>query len=153
MKVKTVLLILTLALAPALCAQSSQPPSGAQTRAERRQQMMEMHKQEMEAMKTDIASMKASLADMNANSATIKDLNELARWRDNANLWERMIGHMEQMQKHMEMMGPDMTGSGMGGLFRGYGLTVGVREIRPSRASVKFWVYSPRLRLCVTLLT
>src|SRR5215469_15933753 len=114
MKVKSVLLILTFALALALCAQTSQAPAGSQTRAEHRQQMMEMHKQQMEAMKADIASMKASLADMNANSATIKDLNELARWRDNANLWERLIGHMEQMQKQMEMMGPGMMGPGPG---------------------------------------
>ncbi len=51
MKVKSVLLILTFALAPALCAQSAQAPAGNQTRAEHRQEMMEMHQEQMAAMK------------------------------------------------------------------------------------------------------
>ncbi|HKU24532.1 MAG TPA: hypothetical protein VJQ54_03615 [Candidatus Sulfotelmatobacter sp.] len=55
------------------------PESGSKMRAERRQQMMEMHKQEMAAMEADIEKMKAFLAEMKANILTIRVPNELAR--------------------------------------------------------------------------
>lgn len=121
MKLKSVPLIVVFALPSMLWAQKQAPQtpgpeSGSQTRAERRQHMMEMHKQEMAAMKADIDKMKASLAEMKANMLTIREPNELARWRNNADMWETVVTHMEQMQKRMESMATGMMEPGrMGG--------------------------------------
>ena len=114
MKTRNFLLVLMIALAPAMWAQDklaqAPPGSGAgnQMRAEQRQEMMEMHKQEMEAMRADIEKMKSSLAQMKANLFTIKDTNEFSRWRDNVDLWETVITHMDRLQKNMELMEPGM---------------------------------------------
>ena len=88
----------------------------SQTRAERRQKMMETHKEQMEAMKADVEKMKSSLAQMKSNVATVSDPAEQARWQANVDMWDALIGHMDQMLKHMESMGPGMMGPGrMGG--------------------------------------
>ena len=125
MNLTRLVLVILLALVSAVWAQDIQsqaPPApstgqGAKGQMPHRQHMMEMHKQEMDAMKADVEKMKASLAQMKANLLTIKDMNELARWRNNADMWDTVIGHMERMQKNMESMGPDMMhGQGMGGL-------------------------------------
>jgi hypothetical protein len=121
MKIKSFLLVLIFALAPAMWAQDKPaqaplgPGSGNQMRAEHRQKMMEIHKQEMEAVRADIEKMKSSLAQMKANLLTIKDPNELSRWRDNVDMWETVVTHMDRMQKNMESMGLGMMqGHGMG---------------------------------------
>ena len=107
MKVKGFLLALILGLTRLMLAQEPQvpPPVGSQARGERRQQKTEIHQQEMEAMKADIQNMKSALAQMKANLLTIKDVNEFARWRNNADLWETLVGHMERVEKRMESVG------------------------------------------------
>ena len=104
MKVKGFLLALIFGLTRLMLAQEPQVPSpvGSQARGERRQQKTEIHQQEMEAMKADIQNMKSALAQMKANLLTIKDVNEFARWRNNADLWETLVGHMERVEKRME---------------------------------------------------
>jgi len=114
MKIKNFLFVLIFALTPAMWAQDKPaqapggPCTGNETRAEHRQQMMQMHKQEMEAVRADIEKMKSSLAQMKANLLTIKDTNELSRWRDNVDMWETVVTHMDRMQKNMESMGTGM---------------------------------------------
>jgi hypothetical protein len=90
MKIKSFLLVLIFALAPAMWAQdkSAQAPPGPGS---------------------------GSLAQMKANLLTIKDPNELSRWRDNVDMWETVVIHMDRMQKNMESMGVGMIqGHGMG---------------------------------------
>jgi hypothetical protein len=122
MKIKSLLLVLAFALAPAMRAQEKPaqappgPGSGDQMQAGHRQRMMAMHGQETEAMKADIERMKSSLAQMKAIVLTIRDPNELSLWRTNVDMWETVVAHMDRMQKSMESMGPGMMhGPGMGG--------------------------------------
>ena len=121
MKVKSFLLAIMFALMPVLWAQrapaqaAASDPGRGKLRAERRQDMIELHKQEMEAMKADVEKVKSSLAQMKANLLTIKDRNEMDRWRNNVDMWEAMVGHMDRMLKHMESLGPGMMGPGMVG--------------------------------------
>ena len=115
MNVKRFLLVMIFALTPVMWTQSAvqAPASGpdrGKLRAERRQDVMEMHKQEMEAMKADVDKMKSSLAQMKANLLTIRDRNEMDRWRNNVDMWEAMVGHMDRMLKRMESIGPGMGG-------------------------------------------
>ena len=69
MKYRTVLLLLTLVLAPLLSAQNAPTHGHAsgssnQMSAEHHKEMMGMHEQQMDAMKADVQKMKASLAAM-----------------------------------------------------------------------------------------
>jgi hypothetical protein len=106
MKVKSFLLVVIFALTPVMWAQSAlaqEPapgPGRGQSRAEHRQDMMDLHKQEMEEMKADVEKMKSSLEQMKANLLTIRDGNEMDRWRNNVDMWETMVGHMDRMLKH-----------------------------------------------------
>lgn len=119
----SLVLFLTLALAPLLRAQSASPqapPPGNSAHEmhgdphdHMMANMMEMHHHEMEAMKADVERMKLSLAQMKANVPQIRDSAEKARWESNVDLWEVMLSHMQRMLEQLDSMGHDAQSHGM----------------------------------------
>ena len=126
MKLRNVLLVVTIAIPLLVCAQSTTPqarPAGTETQtgsgsAQSTMQpgamhhghgaqagdMHAMHEHEMAQMKEQIAKMRALLDQMKTNVAGMKGKDKDAM-QANAELWQMMIDHMDQMMQHMSSMG------------------------------------------------